>query len=168
MLTKYRLFVFVRGVLLVALAGCAGYKVLPVDSKNDAQEGLRFYRPQPYLVVREDTTGKKAGTERRLAYEVIYLPDYSKGYVMQRRGGLGTVEASVKLTNGWMLAELGMKTDSQVPQTIEAIAKIIPAVLGVPLAKNQTADTLTPGLYQIRLDSLDGVYLKRVDLWSTK
>jgi hypothetical protein len=151
------------------LSGCAGYKVLPAETdatKAAAQEGLRFYRPQPYLIVSasaDDTApaGGKAPAnpvEAALTYQIIYLPDYTKGYVLQRKGGLGTVDASAKLTSGWMLTELGIKTDSQLPQTIEAISKLIPTLIPAPTkaTKGGGGPTLADiiGLYKIQFDAV--------------
>ncbi len=160
------------GSLLVCvslLSSCAGYKVLPAETdaiKASAQEGLRFYRPQPYLIISASaeapaTASGKAPAgqaEVGLTYQIVYLPDYTKGYVLQRKGGLGTVDASAKLTSGWMLTELGVKTDSQLPQTIEAISKLIPTLIPAPTKATKAGGggaTLADitGLYQIRFEA---------------
>jgi hypothetical protein len=60
---------------LLAVAGCSTVEVKPFDPTS-YQDGLRFYRPEPYLLVtREDD-----GTLRSM---IIYLPNKKEEYVVR-------------------------------------------------------------------------------------
>ena len=96
------------------------------------------------------TTTKKAAALTREAqpvvkYEFFYLPDYSQGFRAEQKGGFGSSEMSLKLTNGWQLTEFGAKSDSQAAATIEAAS----AALGVVLAFDGIAPKA--GLYKVNL-----------------
>jgi hypothetical protein len=174
---KSLLFFLLSTLLSGVIMSCASYKIFPIDGENKNQEGLRFYKPQPYLLVSytsQAASTKAVGaaaatvtqTDLTLDYKLIFLPDYTQGFVMQRRGGMGTVDASVKLTDGWMLTELGMKTDSQVPQTIEALSKLIPTLPGLKgavLAPGGPPPAADPsGLYKISFDNTGKPSLEKV------
>ncbi len=58
--------------VLLALAGCAGVSVQRVASEADYKGGVRFYRPQPYLLV----TDAKGAIET----SVVYLPKMTEEY----------------------------------------------------------------------------------------
>ncbi|WP_375416302.1 hypothetical protein [uncultured Hymenobacter sp.] len=162
-------------VLGIGLSGCAHYQVVRVKEGEDP-EGIRYYRPAPYLLVSEAATeqaalaapatgqapsaGGKAAirtAEPVLNYKVEYLPDFNEVYAIQRRGGLGTVDMDIKLAGGWMLTEFGSQTDSKVPEMLTAIAGILPTVLGGLKQQNSFAaptngkGTLEPGLYKIEI-----------------
>jgi hypothetical protein len=52
--------------VLLVLYGCAGVSVARLDSDSSYRGGVRFYRPQPYLLV---TDAKGA-----LETSIVYLP----------------------------------------------------------------------------------------------
>jgi len=59
--------------LLAMLAGCAGIKIVKVT--DDSTEGLRFYRPEPYLIVTSSST------------TIQWLPNFKQEYAVQVRSG---------------------------------------------------------------------------------
>ena len=45
-------------VIAILMTGCAGVEITKITPKNADKEGIRFYRPWPYLLVTEDANGK--------------------------------------------------------------------------------------------------------------
>ena len=77
-------------------------------------EGLTYYEPKPYLFV---STTKECVTTAT----VVIIPETKK--VMKFETGYGSSDLSVTLTNG-MVASVGQKTDSKIPETITSIASL--------------------------------------------
>jgi nitrogen fixation protein len=137
--------------LIFLMAGCAGVEVTEITSKNPYKEGVRFYRPWPYLLVTKDEDGK-------FQTKNIYLPKMNEEYVINVKSGMGTVEASFTLTDGWQLTQLGDKRDSKIPETIGAItgaATGLKTVLETTKAPGPAkAKSLpSPGLYRYEFDN---------------
>ena len=111
------------GLLGAALTGCAGYSVRPHPGEN--AEGLRFYRPEPYLLVTlkatENTTAKTTTLEPTVA--VVWLPNYDEEYVITTWSFLSKAEFAFTLTDGWRLASISAKSD-----TTDALAKFLELV----------------------------------------
>jgi nitrogen fixation protein len=94
-------------------------------------EGIRFYRPAPYLV----TSLEKDGCTRR----IVYLPDPDEEYLIRVHSGLGTVDAKATLENGWNLTALGEARDSKVPETITAVGGLLAGVRATGFAPEKPA-----------------------------
>ena len=141
------------GLLLCAACGSVAVTRLARDS--DYREGIRFYRPQPYLLV------SAKGADR--AAQVVWLPKKDEEYVLRVRSGMGSVDAKFALQDGWNLTEYG---ESRTPETSDLIgaaagvAKAAEALVGGPRGE------LEPGLYAIEFDPATGLAsrLRRVDL----
>jgi len=87
------------------------------------------------------------------ALDIIYLPDYSKGYRAEYCPGLGSFEGGIRLASGWQLTEYNLKADTQIPQTLNAVAGLIKDVgtLGA-LSAQGGSGALQPGLYNMSFD----------------
>jgi hypothetical protein len=153
-----------RSLLVGALStilfavGCAHVEVRHVD-ESDSSNGVHFYEPRPYLLVGVQKKKDAKGTEaNEFTSQIIWLPDHSRRYAVEVKPGWGTVDGSVKLTDGWMLTELGAKSDSKMPETISAIAGLV---------KEAAAAAATPqqGLYRIDIDDKGTVTLTRQIGW---
>ena len=92
------------------LSGCAH-----IDFGGD---GLTYYEPKPYFFV---STNKDCTTTA----VVVSVPETKKA--MKFKTGYGSAELSASLTNG-MIASVGQKTDSKIPETITSIAALGTAV----------------------------------------
>jgi hypothetical protein len=150
-----RRFFFVLPVIFL-LGGCASVAVKKVETGNE--EGIRFYRPHPYLLVTEepppktdaetgsaaadkpkpkkaklssDTQSAPAADTGKWYAQIIWLPDKSENYAIQVKSGLGTIDSSVTLKDGWELTQFGGKIDTKVPETITAISGLLQAAAGV-------------------------------------
>lgn len=137
-------------------AGCAEVKVRKFQS-NDKVQGVVFATADPYLLVSyqvKETPAAKKGEAPTLdtvpKYELIYLP--GQKYQTWVAGGLGTANGSIKLNPNGTISELGMITDSKIPETIQSIADLIPAVMGV-LNTGNGGSNLPPGLYKIDINT---------------
>lgn len=98
-------------VVFLAVSGCAH-----IDFGGD---GMTYYDPKPYLFV---STTKECVTTAT----VVAIPEAKK--VMKFVSGYGTADLSATLSNG-MIASVGQKTDTKIPETIASIAGLGAAAL---------------------------------------
>lgn len=149
--------------LLLAVAGiaCSHVRIARVTAGTSSDEGLRFFRPWPYLLVTVDRSDLVQAT-------IVYLPDRSEEYVIEPKVGLGSVDVKVALDDGWQLASLGASSDSRVPETIEAVSELIGAASSVAAAPRDhpAAFPLAPGLYRLVYHGAHASGVERVDLGS--
>ena len=101
-------------VLIFLMTGCAGVEIAKITSDNPYREGLRFYRPYPYLWVTKDKDGNLQGS-------ILYLPNKNEEYVIRVKSGIGSVDAKFTLENGWNLTGLNEVRDSKTPEMITAL-----------------------------------------------
>jgi hypothetical protein len=148
-----------KAFLLAALwgsAGCASVAVTRLTKDADYREGIRFYRPQPYLLV------STKGSDR--AAQIVWLPKKDEEYVLRVRQGLGAVDAKFALQDGWNLTEFG---ESRDPQTADFLGGAIGLAKTVEaLALPPSFGDLPPGLYGIEFDAATGLVrgIRRIDL----
>jgi hypothetical protein len=141
---------------IVLLIGCASVTVRKVPTgDNDSLEGVRFYRPAPYLMVSDSSSeskqtsaqAAKGPSAKTLQYSVIWMPDLSQEYVIQVKSGLGSVTFNPTLENGWNLTGLNATADSKTAELLTALTGFVPKALssaaGVKPAK------VTPGMYRL-------------------
>jgi len=138
---------------LTVICGCAKVKVSPVDLDHPYSEGIRFYRPHPYLLVTEKS--EKEG--RALEGNIIYLPQKKEEYVIRVQPGIGKVDAKFKLEHGWRLTDFGEVRDSKTPEMIEAFSDLWPEiseifVKSIAPEKQGQEKKLTPGLWRFEFD----------------
>lgn len=138
--------------VLVLLCACAGVEVSELEKGQAEKPGFTFYRPHPYLLV---TKGKDGNSE----VNVIYLPDRSKGYVIKKRNGLGSVEFNFTLDNGWNLTQFGETSDPKIAEMMTALSGLVGSAASLlrpaPSAAKPTmaGEELPPGLYRCVFDS---------------
>ena len=144
--------------LAILVTGCAQVKVTHVG-RDDTSPGIHFYEPRPYLLVSVQRKKDDKGVEsNEYTSQIIWLPDPSQRYVVKIEPGWGTVDGSVKLKDGWMLTELGAKSDSKIPETITAIAGLVKEAAAA-------ADQPQQGLYRIDIADDGTVKLTRQAGW---
>ena len=138
---------------LVAVIGCSTVEVRPLDGTY--KDGLRFYRPEPYLLVTRDDDGKIQST-------IVYLPNKKEEYVVRAVPRLGTVDMKAALEGGWNLTSLGATIDTKIHETITALTGLAQATAGL---KGRSV-TDQPGLYKIEFDPATGSVsnIKRVTI----
>lgn len=100
--------------IFTAQTGCASIQIKPVTYQDRETQGLRFYQARPYLLITLDQT-------KGCAAQVIYLPDFSRGYAVTTSAGLGSVSFKPTLQNGWMLAGFDSKVQSETAQNLSAL-----------------------------------------------
>jgi hypothetical protein len=115
-----------RGILLLSLicllSACAGVHVSRLESDADYRGGVRFYRPEPYILVTADSdTDKLKGT-------IVWLPNMKKEYVVTWTTGLGTVSPGITLQDGWNLTGLAATADSKTAEIMTAISGVLSSV----------------------------------------
>jgi len=142
--------VCVLSILLLSWMGCASVKVEPVQPGANA-DGLRFFRPAPYLLVattEAGQSGKPGQANRKVTYQLIWLPDYSKEYRIHHTGFIGSASLKVKLDSGWQLTELGIDRDTKAPDMVKEGTGLAKALGVAASAKN--GEELGPGLYRLQ------------------
>lgn len=138
---------YLLSVIVFLMTGCAGVEITKITPKNADKEGIRFYRPWPYLLVAEDANGK-------FQTQNIYLPKTNEEYVISVKSGIGTSDVSVTLANGWQLTQYGEKRDSKIPETIGAItgaATVLEKTFEM-LQAQAPPPSLAAGLYRYEFD----------------
>lgn len=139
-------------VAILWMSGCASVVIRKVPVGNAAIEGIRFYRPRPYLMVSESTTESKPASGAKvsdsipaLQFTIVWLPDLSQEYAIQGKPGLGSIEYAPTLENGWNLTAMSAKADSKTAELLTAIAGFIPQAKAAASAAGPPA--IKPGMY---------------------
>lgn len=142
-------FVWVRARLVVALAlllaGCAHPVVLPCPEPC-AGDGLRFYRPDIYVLVAPDGT-----------WRTVPLPNYDQQFVLRVEGWLGDASLNPTLTDGWNFASMSSGTNNDA--TLAAVAGAAGAAKGLmagALFPHTERAPMVPGLYRFYRGRLIG------------
>jgi hypothetical protein len=138
----------VLGAIISATAGCGGVKIRQVTPQNPYEEGLRFYRPHPYLWVTKDKSGGLQGS-------IIWLPDKSQEYVATAKSGLGSAESRLTLEDGWNLTGFSESRESPTAAMITALTGSLQDITKVLPAANR--EELRPGLYVFTFDDKTGL-----------
>lgn len=134
------------GLVLVS-SGCAGVGVTRLGKEGDYRDGIRFYRPQPYLLVSSKATGDRQA-------QIVWLPKKDEEYVLRVRSGLGAVDAKFALQDGWNLTEYG---ESRDPGTADIVASILGVAKAAEALVASGGGDLTPGLYALVFDPATGL-----------
>jgi hypothetical protein len=158
--------------LLIGLVlGCTKLSVVRItDPENSSMEGIRFYRPYPYLLISEELVGDSKQVKQdkpdkadkpdkplkpMLQYKVIWLPDLSQEYAIRVQAGLGTVDFKPTFEEGWKLVGLDAKLDSKTKEIIEAASGLIEKGVKIPTglkAPEKTEKELESGIYRFIYD----------------
>lgn len=156
-------------ILFISFCGlsCTSFKVRQVTASNrDSVQGLRFFMPQPFLLVAEKdllvdgvkkikqageetttTTEKMAVARKELHCSIIYLPDPQQEYAISTF--TGKTPKSIKLVDGWRLTAFNLKEENLIsPQQMGLLSG---------------TKGLAPGIYSIH--NKDGLpCLQRVEI----
>jgi hypothetical protein len=148
-------------VLSAWLVGCATVRVTPITSDDRTTPGARYYEAEPYLLITKDVPkddASKAGVATH-TIQLVWLPNYNRGYAVKTTPGLGTAHGSVKLANGWQLTEFGAIVDTKIPETIAAMADLVKAAGVSALTKGAPKTVpLEAGLYRLKFDKDKGFF----------
>ncbi|SHF04855.1 hypothetical protein SAMN02745157_1515 [Kaistia soli DSM 19436] len=111
-------------IAATALQGCAGLQFNP-EPKDGA---LNYFDGKPYLFTSTNKDCVSTAT-------VVMIPSERRS--VNLKSGYGSADLSVALSNG-MIASVGQKTDTKIPETITAVSGAITSVgsLVRPLAAN--------------------------------
>ena len=133
---------YLLAIVIFLMAGCAHVEITKITDEKSYKEGLRFYRPHPYLWVTKDDEGALQST-------IIWLPNKKEEYVIKVKGGIGTVDMKSTLENGWNLTEFGETRDSKTPDMITALTGSIQGMTSKGLLEELD---FIPGLYKFTFD----------------
>lgn len=131
----------------LVMCGCASLDIHAASGPKD--EGLHFFRPQPYVLLSAGPTG--------CAMDIKYLPDYDNEYVMVVHSGFGSVAFNPTLDAGWNLTGLNATVDSKASEALATLGAVVGATLpsmagkAVPKSGPTTDKSLHPGLYRLDL-----------------
>lgn len=137
---------------IVLITGCAQVKVTKIGG---TEEGIRFYRPHPYLLV---TYEANATNKLKPVCSIVWLPNMKDEYTIKVTPGIGAIETGFTLQNGWNLTQFGNKTDSKVPETLNAISGILDKIKPGVLEAAFEPKEIRPGLYRFEFDATTGYF----------
>ncbi|MEE2640839.1 MAG: hypothetical protein VX768_09450, partial [Planctomycetota bacterium] len=134
--------IFIFAVCCLGSLGCSP-KVRVVKNPGELRDGIRYYRPKPYLLITpyETVTSRGEGksqtrinatSETRVQLELQYLPDFAEEYSIQVRTGLGSSSVNFQLENGWNLVSIGQQLDSKFDKNVEAVGNAAGAIAEIP------------------------------------
>ena len=147
-ITGWCAFGAAAGAMLAAIFGCGGVEIRQVTPQKPYEDGLRFYRPHPYLWVTKDKSGGLQGS-------IIWLPDKSQEYVATAKSGLGRADSRLTLENGWNLTGFSESRESPAADLITALTGSLVDVTRVLPAASR--EELRPGLYVFTFDAQTGL-----------
>lgn len=135
-------------LLVVSLvsSACSHLAINKVDDSHPYTQGLRYFRPAPYVLV-------TCGDEGKSQSQLIQLPDKAEEYVIRPIVGLGSMTYQVNLSDGWNLTGLGPNTsESGTASLLTALAPLVTA-----LGKDETPGVLeiaecAPKLFPLKFD----------------
>ncbi len=133
----------------VLLNGCASVEITKITKDNPYKEGIRFYRPYPYLLI------TKAKQPENLECKIVYLPNMSEEYVVRVKPGLGSADAKLTLQDGWSLTQFGETRESNSAEMITALTSSLPGLK--EFLKMTQEEELSPGLYAFAFDEKTGL-----------
>ena len=139
--------IYFFGMILFFTAGCARVEVTKITPEHPYKEGIRFYRPHPYLWVTKDKNGGLRGT-------IYWLPNRNEEYAIRVKSGIGTVETKLTLEEGWKLTQFGETRESKTPEMIEALSGFLDVT---EVFKRVRREELHPGLYLFIFDEKTGL-----------
>jgi len=143
-----------RSIVLACLVlqACASIKVGPVASfPKDEQDGIRFYRPHPYVWI----TGSDGGACKAT---LTYLPRMQEEWQIKATPGfIGTVTFEPTIADGWNLVGIKGAVDPKMAEVIESIAGIASSAVAADAAAPGTRPAERPagmhqGLYKVTFD----------------
>ncbi len=137
---QYRAYAqYLCSIMVALLFTCSGCtpRVLVRSNPDARDQGIRYYRPKPYLLISaldKDT----AASSDYVSITLDYLPDFSEEYSIHVKSGLGVADVNVGLEDGWNLVSLNQKLDSQTDENIKATADLLKSVASFPNANAAT------------------------------
>ena len=133
----------------------ASLKITKEEAKTEPSTDLSQVEKAPKVaekttLIKGATTVMKATSEDvaptiEYTSKIIYLPDPSQEYTVEMHSGIGSANGSVKLVDGWMLAEFGGTADSKATDLASAAATFAGTVITAAAAAAAPAE----GLYRI-------------------
>ena len=105
-------------VSFTILTNCSSVKFYS-DPDLKKETGLRYYTLKPYLLVEY-----KAEEGNTVKTTVVYLPDLANPQYVRAKTGIGRKELKLTFTNS-TLESYGVVSESQFPETLDALASIL-------------------------------------------
>lgn len=152
-------------ILALLVTSCVRAEVRPI--KSDDVEGIRFYRPWPYLWVTLAKADEGAGCK----LTVEYLPDLSQQYIIiPHYIGVGTLKVAPQLAQGWNLTALEVQADPKVAELVTAISGLAGNIASAaikPAVEGASVPALPgPGLYRFEFNKQDGRVEKLIQVFA--
>ncbi len=139
-------------VASVALVGCASYSITPFSDPATVKDGYMVYQPEPYLL--GAPTVDKEGKVTGYGYQLVWLPNYHRGYSITTKNILAKADFTFTFTNGWQLASVAAKTENTavMEKTIDALKEMLPKLAAMSAQE-------APKLFRIVFSSKTGQVL---------
>ncbi len=122
---------------VVGSLGCTP-RIKVIANPTARDQGIRYYRPKPYLLVTSGTTQVTKGEDsstttivpdaQYVNIQLQYLPDFAEEYALDVRTGFGSANVGITLENGWNLITVNQDLDSQTDENVKAAAELIGSI----------------------------------------
>ncbi|HHT2223074.1 TPA: hypothetical protein ACTYQ5_003587 [Klebsiella variicola] len=103
----------------LSLSGCARFDF---NNYTPNGKGIAYYEPEPYLFVSTSLKDNQCQSTASL----LILPGEKK-LITPVSGAIGSSNLTLKFNNG-MITEVGQNSDTKIPENVEALAKLLPAI----------------------------------------
>lgn len=120
--------------MMILASGCA--RIQFVGEPSD--DALTYYEPVPYLLIQQDSKCEKTA-------RVVSVPGRKRG--LKLNSGYGSADLSVTMTADGIITNVGQKTDTKIPETIEAVTGL--AALATKSTAPATQCTARAALFPI-------------------
>ncbi len=137
-------------LVIFSIVCCSRVHIVKVDPETPYEEGIKFYRPHPYLWITKGDKGELKGS-------IIWLPNMKEEYAIKVKPGLGSIDVKFTLENGWNLTQFGETMDSKTPELIEALTGSLSGIKDI--LETVTEKELKPGLYAFIFDDKSGLVI---------
>ena len=126
--------------LILLLSACAG---LTVKRANDGDDGIRYYRTSPFLLVYTDNSGG-------LTSEVHYLPDLTKEMSIKPYNYLASNKSTIKFDKGRLTSAKAVVDETVIPATVvKGLEKVATALIKAANAAGPKYQVPSPYLFRI-------------------
>ena len=156
------------GLIAIVLIGC-GPRLRVRRHPAPHENGVRYYRPKPYLLVQaapqqvtENKVVSQHYTGEAVSIRLEYLPDFSEEYAIDVRPGLGSAEVSVELDDGWNLTSINQTLDSNFDDNVAAIAELASAAASYSLSSRDAQHTESTQRFVVKATNVPLGYYESV------
>ncbi len=100
----------------------------PISGEKLGQNDSTKVKGTKTAVIKNNNQVGGSPSKDHYEFQLIYLPDLTRQYGIKMTGGIGTLDGSINLEDGWKLTGLNVKSDSQTKDIISAAGTAITSI----------------------------------------